>query len=62
MRKARRRQTFALSDTYKGYATYKHWIYSLLDYWIWQGKSKVDIVGEYRHYLAKRGYFPISSK
>ena len=62
MRKAKKRQTFALPKIYKGYATYEFWIHSVIDYWIWQGKGKKPIMGDYRTYLVKRGYFPHSSK
>lgn len=57
MRKAKRRETFALDETYCGYATYEHWIYSLLDYWLWQGKGNKRISGKYSKYLNKRKYF-----
>lgn len=56
MRKATQRLTSALTKTYCGYATYSHWIYSVLDYKYWQ-ESKPQKKNEcYKKYLVRRGY------
>lgn len=54
MRKPKRRNTTALDKTVQGYATYKSWVYSVIDYKLWQEKREVK--GNYYDYLKKRGY------
>lgn len=56
MRKARKRYTTCLDVTYKGYASYSHWIYSVLDYKYWQDYKKPDTNESYQSFLIRRGY------
>ncbi len=56
MRKARKRMTTALDKQYCGYATYSHWIYSVLDYKYWQDSKPKKKHESYKKYLVRRGY------
>lgn len=56
MRKAKRRLTTALQKTYCGYATYSHWIYSVLDYKYWQESKPRKLNESYSQYLLRRCY------
>ncbi len=56
MKKARSRETTALDNTYNGYATYEHWIYSIIDYKLWQDMVKVKKNETYSSYLGRRKY------
>ncbi|ROL58002.1 hypothetical protein D9V86_12030 [Bacteroidetes/Chlorobi group bacterium ChocPot_Mid] len=56
MRKANKRLTTCLAKTYCGYATYSHWIYSILDYKYWQESKPKKKQECYKKYLIRRGY------
>lgn len=56
MRKATQRLTTALDSTYKGHATYSHWIYSVLDYKYWQQYNPKRKNEHYKKYLKRRNY------
>lgn len=54
MRRSLRRPCYAMQQSYRGYARFKHWIYSICDYKLWQGCAAIK--GDYYQYLLKRGY------
>jgi len=56
MRKPTQRYTTCLSGTFKGYATYSYWIYSVIDYMYWQQSNKIKENESYKQYLVRRGY------
>ncbi len=53
MKRASQRVTTALKKTIGGYATYQHWIHSIIDYKLWQGETKIK---DYKTFLKKRNY------
>jgi len=56
MRKAKCRKTYALKEEYKGYATFGHWIYSLMDYKIWQDIKPFKNGESFPNYMYRRKY------
>jgi len=56
MRKPAQRYTTCLTNTYRGYATYSHWIYSVIDYLYWQQSNIIRENESYKQYLVRRGY------
>lgn len=56
MRKAARRITTAQDKTFKGYAIYGHWIYSIVDYKYWQDSKPRRKMESHNNYLIRRGY------
>lgn len=56
MRKAKKRKTYALKSTYGTYARYAHWIYSVIDYKLWQESVIIGPTEDYKSYLIRRGY------
>lgn len=53
MKKPRSRKTYAKKQTVYGHAAFDHWIYSVMDYKIWQGNEPID---NYFRFLKKRNY------
>ena len=56
MRKPNKRQTYALKITYLGYAQYSHWIYSIIDYKLWQQCNRIKPNETFEHYIIRRSY------
>jgi len=56
MRKPSRRKTYALEKKMSGYATFSYWIYSLLDYKLWQNINLPKKNENYGDYLIRRNY------
>jgi uncharacterized FlgJ-related protein len=54
MRKSGKRKNTALKSTLYGYATYKHWIYSIIDYKLWEMSSKPKRHETYKQFLKRR--------
>ena len=56
MRKAGSRETTALKKKIFGYASYKHWIYSIIDYKLWEQFSPPKAKESYKSYLKRRNW------
>ena len=54
MRKAGARPTTALPKKLYGYATYRHWIYSIIDYKLWEEYNSPRTYETYKSYLRRR--------
>lgn len=54
MRKPGRRVFLGEKETLYGYATYRHWHLSLLDFYIWYNQHRWDHKSSFRTYLKKR--------
>ncbi len=54
MRKPGVRPTAALETKLYGYATYKHWIYSIIDYKLWELYNPPKENDTYKSYLTRR--------
>lgn len=54
MKVPQQRYTYSISKTYNNFAVFDHWIYSVIDYKVWQGNKQIN--GNYGDYLHKRNY------
>ena len=56
MRRAKKRKTFALKEECFGYAKYSHWIFSIIDYKLWEDCVELKKNESFKQYLTRRHY------
>lgn len=55
MKKSKKRKTHA-TGTYKSYAKFEHWIYSIMDYKLWQDAAPPKSKENFSQYMSRRKY------